>query len=106
MAIPTQNSPSAMAEILDECPRFRVLVVGKAGAGKSSLIDYAFGVDRNSVSHQKRGECDINFEIKSTRNTRFVAHDSMGFEPGHKETFDMAKMFLESRTNFPVIPDI
>jgi hypothetical protein len=51
-----------------------------------------------SVSHQTRGECDINFEIKSTQNDRFVAHDSMGFEPGHKENFEMAKTFLESRS--------
>ncbi|KAF8207798.1 hypothetical protein K438DRAFT_1814288, partial [Mycena galopus ATCC 62051] len=98
MATPAQSPPSAMSEILHECPRFRVLVVGKSGVGKSSLIDYAFGVDRNSVSHQKRGECDINFEIKSTQNTRFVAHDSMGFEPGHRKNFEDARTFLQTRS--------
>ncbi|KAJ7265512.1 hypothetical protein C8J57DRAFT_1329869 [Mycena rebaudengoi] len=102
MATPAQSPRSAMAEVLDECPRFRVLVVGKSGAGKSSLINYAFGVDRNSVSHQKPGECDINFEIESTQNTRFVAHDSMGFEHGDRKNFEDAKTFLESRSGVGV----
>ncbi|KAJ7737921.1 hypothetical protein B0H14DRAFT_2992689 [Mycena olivaceomarginata] len=92
MATLAQSPPSAMAEILHECPR------QDSGVGKSSLIDYAFGVDRNSVSHQKRGECDINFEIKSTQNTRFVAHDSMGFEHGHRKNFEDARTFLQSRS--------
>jgi hypothetical protein len=51
-----------------------------------------------SVSHQKRGECDINFEIISTQNSRFVAHDSMGFEHGHRKNFEDARTFLQSRS--------
>jgi hypothetical protein len=51
-----------------------------------------------SVSHQTRGECDINEEITSTQNVRFVLHDSMGFEPGQTKNFETAKRFLKSRT--------
>ncbi|KAJ7235233.1 hypothetical protein C8J57DRAFT_1194924 [Mycena rebaudengoi] len=93
-----QTLPPTTKGILDQCPRFRVLVVGKSGAGKSALINHAFGIDKNSVSHQERGVCNINDEITSTQNERFVVHDSMGFEPGQLSNFEMAKEFLKSRS--------
>ncbi|KAJ7618688.1 hypothetical protein FB45DRAFT_932228 [Roridomyces roridus] len=89
-------------DVLDECPRFRLLVVGRSGVGKSSLINYAFGIDRNSVSHQARGTSNIHEEITSTENPLFVVHDSMGFEPGQKENLETAKKFLESRSGVNV----
>ncbi|KAJ7730914.1 hypothetical protein B0H16DRAFT_1584530 [Mycena metata] len=100
--MPPQSSQLVTKEILDECPRFRLLVVGRSGVGKSSLINYAFGIDKNSVSHQMRGKCDINEEITSTENPLFVVHDSMGFEPGQDENFKAAKAFLELRSGYNV----
>ncbi|KAI5990829.1 hypothetical protein F5J12DRAFT_862077, partial [Pisolithus orientalis] len=32
-------------ELIDICPRFRVLVVGKSGVGKSTLINRIFGLE-------------------------------------------------------------
>ncbi|KAJ7059137.1 hypothetical protein C8F01DRAFT_274120 [Mycena amicta] len=101
MANPTL--PLRIEEIFAECPRFRVLAVGKSGAGKSSLISYAFGVDTKSVSHHQAGECDINEEIKSPQNDRFVLHDSKGFEPGDTNNLNTAKSFIESRSG-PKVP--
>ncbi|KAJ7889038.1 hypothetical protein B0H13DRAFT_1626845 [Mycena leptocephala] len=74
-------------------PRFRILV---SGVGKSSLINYAFGVD-TKVSHQEHGVCDINFEITSRHNPLFVVHDSEGFEPGDVTRFENVQTFLQSR---------
>ncbi|KAF7333938.1 G domain-containing protein [Mycena sanguinolenta] len=84
-------------EILAECPRFRVLVVGRSGVGKSSLINHAFGIDLATVAHDKRGTCNIQDEIISPRNAYFVLHDSMGFEPGNTKEFETAKEFFKSR---------
>ncbi|KAJ7239932.1 hypothetical protein C8J57DRAFT_1563295 [Mycena rebaudengoi] len=95
---PPETLPLVTQEILAQCPKFRVLVVGRSGVGKSSLITHAFGIAINSVSHQERGKCDINVEITSTQNPLFVLHDSMGFEPGQIENFVTAKNFLESRS--------
>ncbi|KAJ7110560.1 hypothetical protein C8R44DRAFT_800225 [Mycena epipterygia] len=96
--MPAQILPLLTKEILAQCPRFRILVVGKSGVGKSSLINRAFGINKDSVSHQVRGECDIKVEITSTQNPLFVLHDSMGFEPGQSRNFEDATKFLLSRS--------
>ncbi|KAF7368682.1 G domain-containing protein [Mycena venus] len=105
----------ATDKILAECPRLRVLVVGKvrffkehksrldetaqSGAGKSSLISCIFGVKVTSVSHKERGRCDIKEEIFSSQNSCLVLHDSMGFEHGNAENFNDAKIFIEERSD-------
>ncbi|KIJ57412.1 hypothetical protein M422DRAFT_239010 [Sphaerobolus stellatus SS14] len=78
--------------------KFRILVVGKSGVGKSSLINHAFSVDVATVSHKTPGKCDINVEIKSSQNDRFVLHDSQGFEAGETTTLETVKQFIRSRS--------
>ncbi|OAX33212.1 hypothetical protein K503DRAFT_650987, partial [Rhizopogon vinicolor AM-OR11-026] len=63
-------------EIFRICPRFRILVIGKTGVGKSSIINHAFGVQKAFASNEQPGKADINTEHISPQNDKFVLHDS------------------------------
>ncbi|KAG2052520.1 hypothetical protein BDR06DRAFT_957503 [Suillus hirtellus] len=92
--------------IFEKCPRFRILVIGKVGVGKSSLIDQVFGVDKQQiVEHDKPGEAIIDKEFTSPENNRFVLHDSKGFEPGEVENLTIVQNFIERRRNMPDLKD-
>ncbi|KAG1813471.1 hypothetical protein EV424DRAFT_1349050 [Suillus variegatus] len=87
-------------------PRFRILVIGKTGVGKSSLIDHVFGVgERTTVEHDKPGEACIDDEFTSRENNRFVLHDSKGFEPGEEKNLKIVQDFIERRKNMPDLKD-
>ncbi|KAJ7362940.1 hypothetical protein DFH08DRAFT_767296 [Mycena albidolilacea] len=93
-------------EIINECQRFRILSVGRAGAGKSSLINCVFNVNDAKVSRFEPGEADIYSEITSETNTRFVLHDSKGFEPSKKDTFDVVREFILKKTDSKLEPEL
>ncbi|KAG9019918.1 hypothetical protein FS842_007743, partial [Serendipita sp. 407] len=92
-------------DILRICPRFRILLIGKTGVGKSSLINKAFGVDDALVSDSAPGQAEIEKEIASIVNPRFVLHDSRGFEPGETSNFDAVCNFIRSRNGKPALKD-
>ncbi|KAJ7194945.1 hypothetical protein GGX14DRAFT_475492 [Mycena pura] len=93
--------PLVSREIVKEYRRFRILVVGKSGVGKSSLIQYAFGVT-TTISHDDPGKCKIDDELISEQNDLFVLHDSMGFEPGQENNLKEAERFLHDRSGSQV----
>jgi hypothetical protein len=51
------------------------------------------------------GKCNINEEIYSTENDRFVLHDSQGFEPGETENLNLVKNFILERAQNPDIKE-
>ncbi|KAI5991361.1 hypothetical protein EDC04DRAFT_2911528 [Pisolithus marmoratus] len=84
-------------ELLDQCPRFRILVIGQSGVGKSTLINKAFGIVQASAENFEPGKADIKKELIAPQNERFVLHDSKGFEPADGGNCEDVKSFIEER---------
>ncbi|KAG1718977.1 hypothetical protein EDB19DRAFT_770944 [Suillus lakei] len=97
----TQELQPTTNEISRICPRFRILVIGKSGVGKSSLINHTFGVQNALASHNKPGEASIDHELISPQNKRFVLHDSKGFEPGEEDNLKIVRNFIDRRRAMP-----
>ncbi|KAI5991360.1 hypothetical protein EDC04DRAFT_2911527 [Pisolithus marmoratus] len=92
-------------ELLNQCPRFRILVIGQSGVGKSTLINKAFGIEKASSESLEPGKADIEEELISPQNDRFVLHDSKGFEPADNVNSDAVKLFIEDRKKREYVKD-
>ncbi|KAI0317601.1 hypothetical protein OF83DRAFT_123205 [Amylostereum chailletii] len=104
--IPTELVPTTV-ELLRQCPRLRILVLGKTGAGKSKLINHVFGVDVTAHDPESRtpGDHDIDKELKSDKNHGFVLHDSKGFESGEEENLNTVLAFIKRRSEMLALHD-
>ncbi|KAI6112073.1 GTP-binding protein [Pisolithus croceorrhizus] len=86
--------------------RFRVLVMGRANAGKTTILQRVcnstdkpevFDGKGNKVYSYKRGHHDIKHELVFKSNPGFVFHDSCGFEAGSTQQFDQMRSFVVDR---------
>ncbi|KAI6042231.1 kinase-like domain-containing protein [Pisolithus marmoratus] len=92
-------------DLIEQCPRFRLLVVGKPGVGISTLINRIFGVETASVVKDCTGEADIEQEFTSPQNNRLIFHYSKGFELGDGDDHATVQSFIEKRKKMPNIRD-
>ncbi|KAG2062870.1 hypothetical protein BDR04DRAFT_1235631, partial [Suillus decipiens] len=101
------------SEIKKKIDRFRILVIGRANAGKTTILQRVCNTRDNPEIHNstgrkidaavlmastERGEHDINNEMVFQSNPGFVFHDSRGFEAGGESEFDKVKSFIASRS--------
>ncbi|OAX32537.1 hypothetical protein K503DRAFT_600069 [Rhizopogon vinicolor AM-OR11-026] len=91
--------------VLRICPRFRILVIGKTGIGKSSLINSVFGIQDAFMSNDQRGDANIDTEYISEQNDRFILHDSGGFEPGEEYSVRTVREFIQRRRHMKAFGD-
>ncbi|KAF8333837.1 hypothetical protein F5887DRAFT_1063593 [Amanita rubescens] len=77
---------SRLAEI-SKCPYFRILVIGRANAGKTTILEKVCSVARGTISM-----------IYDQNGSNFVFHDSQGFESGGTEELELVWKFIEKRS--------
>ncbi|KAH8813941.1 hypothetical protein DL96DRAFT_507862 [Flagelloscypha sp. PMI_526] len=94
-----------------KCKRFRILVVGRANAGKTTICQKMCNTTEQPVVYDanakgnvvnvsptsKRGVHDINAEITYPNNPGYVFHDSNGMESGSVTEKDTVMSFIRSR---------
>ncbi|KAN0107065.1 hypothetical protein V8E52_010510 [Russula decolorans] len=99
---PTMSYPSrrtlnsTVKQVLTENPQFRILVVGKRGSGKSSLINANFGVNMSAAPGLGS---DINLAFRPDDNHHLIVHEYSGLEPGDGQGLRTIRDFITLRTD-------
>ncbi|KAG1848831.1 hypothetical protein C8R48DRAFT_392007 [Suillus tomentosus] len=101
------------SRIREKIGRFRILVIGRANAGKTTILERVCNTRDNPEIYnsagekidpavlkasKERGEHNIENEMVFQSNPGFVFHDSRGFEAGGASEFEMVKAFISSRS--------
>ncbi|KAI6133911.1 hypothetical protein EV401DRAFT_2177198 [Pisolithus croceorrhizus] len=109
---PYRLNPAKAKDHVDRIRRFRVLVMGRANAGKTTILQRVCNTtDQPEIFNgkgekvnaavvqgsQTRGYHNIEDELVFQSNPGFVFHDSCGFEAGSEEQFDIMKKFVMDR---------
>ncbi|KAF8489086.1 hypothetical protein F5888DRAFT_1731195 [Russula emetica] len=99
---PTMSYPSRRAlnstvkQVLTENPQFRILVIGKRGSGKSSLINATFRVNMSAAPGIGS---DINLAFRPDDNHHLIVHEYSGLEPGDAHGLRTIRDFIMVRTD-------
>ncbi|KAG1898833.1 GTP-binding protein [Suillus fuscotomentosus] len=101
------------SRIRDKIGRFRILIIGRANAGKTTILQKVCNTSDNPeiynsagqkidpavlAASRERGEHDIENEMIFKSNPGFVFHDSRGFEAGGESEFNKVKAFITRRS--------
>ncbi|KDQ53288.1 hypothetical protein JAAARDRAFT_39357 [Jaapia argillacea MUCL 33604] len=116
------TSEAGHREVIDimalraSCPQFRILVIGKANAGKTTILHKVCNAtpetkpivyDHRGKKLRKswfkkptsqRGEHNIEYQI-TFPGSHFIFHDSRGFESGSVEEMEIVRNFLKERSD-------
>lgn len=102
-------NPERARNYMKNIKRFRILVIGRANAGKTTILQRVcntvddpkiFDGKGNKIDSAlvqgslKCGYHDIEDELVFWSNPGYVFHDSCGFEAGSVEQFDNMKSFV------------
>ncbi|KAH9054680.1 hypothetical protein EDB87DRAFT_1834670 [Lactarius vividus] len=88
--------------------QFRVLIIGRANAGKTSILQRICETTESPVIYQggeevrldpsmNRGEHTIDDELVFSNNRGYVFHDSRGIESGGTEELDILQDFIRRK---------
>ncbi|KDQ12522.1 hypothetical protein BOTBODRAFT_112803 [Botryobasidium botryosum FD-172 SS1] len=96
--------------------RFRILIIGRANAGKTTILRAVCGAEgepnvydqygkevraSNSILSPSslRGEHNIEYSLIFPSSPGFVFHDSRGFESGAVEELELVREFIRKKAN-------
>ncbi|KAI0251343.1 hypothetical protein BJV78DRAFT_1126691 [Lactifluus subvellereus] len=96
-----------------KCRHFRTLIIGRANAGKTTLLKKVCNSINDpeifSPSGEKviesRGIHDIKNELIFESNPQFIFHDSRGFESGSLDEIETVKSFIAERAQARELPE-
>ncbi|KAI6148777.1 GTP-binding protein, partial [Pisolithus tinctorius] len=98
---------------LNHIRRFRILVMGRANAGKTTILqrlcnttdqpEIFDGKGRKQcvINDIQHGDHSIENELVFKSNSHYIFHDSCGFEAGSEEQFKKMKEFVMDRAKTP-----
>ncbi|KAG1812000.1 hypothetical protein EV424DRAFT_113746 [Suillus variegatus] len=110
------------SKIREKIGRFRILIIGRANAGKTTVLQRVCNTRDNPEIYNSAGEKidlavlrasrerglhDIDNEIvfRSHPGLNFIFHDSRGFEAGGESEFNTVKAFIASRSKEAKLKD-
>ncbi|CAJ2506729.1 Uu.00g079150.m01.CDS01 [Anthostomella pinea] len=81
---------------LENC---RVLVCGRAGVGKSTLINKVFGTIVTEESYNDHGVHDVDEGFEVDTFPGLIVHDSRGFQSGTTREIELLEQFVKKRAS-------
>ncbi|KAI1284593.1 hypothetical protein F5Y07DRAFT_393557 [Xylaria sp. FL0933] len=82
-----------------ELKNCRVLVCGRAGVGKSTLINKVFGSIVTEESSNDHGIHDVDEGFEMDTLPGLIVHDSRGFQSGATEEIELLERFVKKRAS-------
>ncbi|KZP21129.1 hypothetical protein FIBSPDRAFT_919623 [Athelia psychrophila] len=98
-------------DVRERFERIRILVIGRANAGKTTVLQKVCGTTDQPVVYNSRGNKvlepfavdrglhDINNATVFESNPGFIFHDSRGFEAGGAQELEDVKAFISTRSD-------
>ncbi|KIJ57411.1 hypothetical protein M422DRAFT_73115 [Sphaerobolus stellatus SS14] len=94
-----------------QCGHFRILILGRANAGKTTLLKRVCNSIEDpeiftpsgekdlslNIDNSQRGMHDIQNQLIFKSNPQFIFHDSRGFESGSKAEIQTVRSFIDER---------
>ncbi|KAN0141558.1 hypothetical protein V8E53_000020 [Lactarius tabidus] len=93
----TNSVPSTSNRQLPEI-NFRVLIIGRANAGKTSILQRVCDTTDSPVVYRGDEEHDIEDELRFSYHDGYIFHDSRVFEAGCDKEVKIVQEFIQERS--------
>ncbi|KAG6914959.1 hypothetical protein DXG01_014242 [Tephrocybe rancida] len=100
----TMSDIAAVSKLRNKYTHFRILVIGRANAGKTTLLKRVCNTTEEPCIYDDqgknlRGVHNIDRPFSFASNPEFIFHDSPGFEAGDKAQLRIVQEFIKKRAN-------